>query len=47
LIAERAGIVRNICRTPKAGPNAPTFQVLTTPKAKQQHAFELLRQIRL
>jgi transposase len=47
LMAELAGIVRNICRTPKAGPNAPTFEVLTTPNAKQQHAFELLRQIRL
>jgi transposase len=47
LMAELAGIVRNICRTPKAGPNAPTFEVLTTPNAKQQRAFELLQQIRL
>jgi transposase len=47
LMADLAGIVRNICRTPKAGPDAPTFEVLTTPNAKQQQAFELLRQIRV
>jgi transposase len=47
LMADLAGIVRNICRTPKAGPDAPTFEVLTTPNAKQLQAFELLRQIRL
>jgi transposase len=47
LMADLAGIVRNICRTPKAGLDAPTFEVLTTPNAKQQQAFELLRQIRL
>ena len=47
LMAELATIVRNTCRTPKAGPDAPTFEVLTTPNAKQQHALELLQQIRL
>ena len=47
LMAELATIVRNTCRTPKAGPNAPTFKVLTTPNAKQQRALELLQQIRL
>jgi transposase len=47
LLAELAGIVRNTCRTPQAGPDAPTFQVLTTPTAKQQRAFELLKQIRM
>jgi transposase len=47
LMADLAGIVRNICRTPKAGPDAPTFEVLTTPNAKQQQAFDLLRRIRL
>ena len=46
-MAELATIVRNTCRTPNAGPNAPTFEVLTTPNAKQQRAIELLRQIRL
>jgi transposase len=47
LMAELATIVRNTCRTPGAGPDAPTFGVLTTPNAKQQRAFELLQQIRL
>ena len=47
LMAELATIVRNTCRTSKAGPDAPTFAVLTTPSKKQQRAFELLQQIRL
>ena len=47
LMADLAGIVRNTCRTPQAGPDAPTFEVLTTPNSKQQRAFELLQQITL
>jgi transposase len=47
LMAELATVVRNTCRTPNAGPDAPTFAILTTPNAKQQRALELLRQIRL
>jgi transposase len=47
LMAELGTIVRNSCRTPKAAHHAPTFEVLTTPNAKQQRAFELLQQIRL
>jgi len=47
LMAELATIVRNTCRTPQAGPDAPTFEVLTTPNAKQQRTLELLQQIRL
>ncbi len=47
LLDELATVVRNTCRTPKAGPNAPTFEVLTTPNATQQRAFALLQQIRL
>ena len=47
LMAEMATIVRNTCRTPHAGPDAPTFEVLTTPNANQQRTFELLQQIRL
>ena len=47
LMAELATIVRNTCRTPQAAPDAPTFEVLTTPNAKQQRAFELIQQIRL
>jgi hypothetical protein len=45
LLADLAGIVRNTCRAPNAAPEAPTFQVTTTPTAKQQRAFELLQHI--
>jgi transposase len=47
LMAELATIVRNTCRTPHAGANAPTFEVLTTPNAKQQRALELIQQLPL
>ena len=47
LMAELATLVRNTCRTPQAGLDAPTFAVLTTPNPKQQRAFDLLQQIRL
>ena len=47
LLADLATIVRNVCRTPQAGPDAPTFEVVTTPNAMQRKAFELLQQIRL
>ena len=47
LMAELATIVRNTCRTPNAGLDAPTFEILTTPNAKQQRAFALLPQIRV
>jgi len=47
LMAEFATLVRNTCRTPRAGPDAPTFEVLTTPNAKQLRGLELLQQIRL
>jgi hypothetical protein len=45
LMAELATIVRNTCRTPHAGSDAPTFDVLTTPNAKQQRAFELIQKM--
>ena len=52
LLADLATIVRNTCRTPSDGPEAPTFDVVTTPTAKlttptatQQRAFALIRQI--
>ena len=47
LLGELAGIVRNTCRTPNAAPEAPTFQVTTTPTAAQQRAFELLKKIQM
>ena len=46
LMAELAGIVRNTCRTPGAGPDAPTFDIVTTPNATQRHALDLIKQIR-
>ena len=45
LMAELATIVRNTCRTPNAGSDAPTFDLLTTPNAKQRRALELIQQI--
>jgi transposase len=47
LLEELATIVRNTCRTPHTGHDAPTFEVLTTPNPKQQHALELIQKIRL
>ena len=47
LMAELATLVRNTCRTPHAGPEAPTFDVTTTANAKQKHALDLIQQIRL
>ena len=47
LLADLAGIVRNTCRTPNAAPDAPTFDLITTPNAKQQRAFELLKLIQM
>ena len=47
LLAELATIVRNTCRTPNAGPDTPTFEVLTTPNAKQHRALNLIEHIRL
>ncbi len=47
LMAELATIVRNTCRTPQAAPDAPTFEVITSPNAKQQRALELLRLIKV
>ena len=45
LLAELATVVRNTCRTPSANDAAPTFDILTTPNAKQNRALELIRQI--
>lgn len=46
LMAELGSIVRNTCRTPAAGPQAPTFDVVTTPNPTQRHALDLIKQIR-
>ena len=45
-MAELGSIVRNTCRTPGVGPEAPTFDIVTTPNATQRHALDLIRQIR-
>lgn len=45
LMAEMATLVRNSCRTPNAGPDAPTFEVLTSASAHQQRAMALLQAI--
>lgn len=46
LMAELATIVRNTCRTPHAGPEAPTFEVLTSATPQQAHALALVEAIR-
>lgn len=47
LLGELATIVRNTCRTPHAGPDASTFDVLTTPSPKQKRALDLIQQIQV
>ena len=46
LMSELATIVRSTCRTPGTGPDAPTFDIVTTPNATQRHALDLIKQIR-
>jgi Transposase DDE domain len=45
LMAELATLVRNTCRTPSAGADAPTFEVLTTATAHQERAIALIQAI--
>jgi len=45
LMAEMATVVRNTCRTPSAGADAPTFELLTTATAHQQRALALIQAI--
>ena len=47
LMAELATIVRNTCRTPHAGTDAPTFEVTTTAEPKHKRAFALVQAISL
>ena len=42
LLTLLSGIVRNVCRVPGAPSDAPTFDVVTTPSATQQRAYQLL-----
>jgi len=45
LLQQLSGIVRNVCRIPGAPPDAPTFNVVTIPNAKQRRAYQLLEAI--
>jgi transposase len=45
LLAELATLVRNTCRTPMAGPDAPTFDIVTTPTPQHTRALDLIQQI--
>jgi transposase len=45
LMVDLATIVRNTCRTPSAGSQTPTFEIVTTPSVKQRQALELIQQI--
>jgi hypothetical protein len=47
LMADLATIVRNTCRTPQAGTQAPSFEFTSTPSVKQRQALELIQQIQL
>jgi transposase len=40
-------IVRNECRVKGSGPDAPTFEIVTTPSKKQKQAYALLKTIAL
>lgn len=42
-----SGIVLNVCRVPGTEADAPTFDLVTTPDDKQQHALDLLETILL
>ena len=42
-----SSIVKDICRIPTAGSDAPTFEVITTPTATQQRAYDLLKAIKV
>jgi hypothetical protein len=44
-MAEMSTLVRNTCRAPSAGADAPTFEVLTTATAHQQRAMALIQVI--
>jgi hypothetical protein len=45
LLKALSTIVRNVCRPWSAGPEAPTFEIVTTPTPTQQRAFDLLKTV--
>ncbi len=46
LLDDLARIVRNTCRCPGLGEDAPTFEKTTTPNTEQQRALDLLKTIK-
>ncbi len=44
-MAELATLVRNTCRTPSAGADAPTFEITTTAHPKQLRALALIQTV--
>ncbi len=46
LMQDLSTITRNSCRTPNGAKDAPTFQITTTPTAKQKRALDLISQIK-
>ena len=47
LMHELSTLVRNTCRTPGAGPDGPSFELITQANPTQQKALDLIQQIRL
>ena len=47
LMQDLQTIVRNTCRTPQSGGDAPSFEITTTATSAQKHALELLSQIKV
>ena len=47
LMAELATLVRNTCRMPNAGPDTPTFELVTNAEPKHQRALTLAQAIHL
>lgn len=47
LMQELSTLVRNTCRAPSAGPDAPSFELLTKANPTQQRALQLIQNIEL
>ena len=47
LMKDLQAIVRNTCRAPKSGGDAPSFEITTMPSDKQKRALELISQIKM
>ena len=47
LMKELETMVRNTCRTPNSGADAPSFEITTMPSEKQKRALELIGQIKM